>query len=175
MHCNSTTNSHSLYRTSVYLFRCVNSQQSALQVRKNQNAFPDAFHDEELNTCDATKLSHNFCHWITLLHKKGETTKLFARSQTQQFVSARDCLRHKSTAFHPNFEPPHSALLLQIPSERPIHSSLRSAVTRPRAGQRRNWGSITDTITELPLQKKALCLFNSYNTGEKRPGREADL
>ena len=174
MHCNCTTNSHCLYCTAVYLFRCV-CQQSTLQVRKkNRNAFPDAFHDEQLNTCDARKLSHNFCQWITLPHKKGKTTKLCARSQTQQFVFARDCLRHQSTAFHPNYDLPHSALRLQIPSERPVHSSLRSAVTRPRAGQRRVWGSTTDTLTELSFVKKKHfgsdvqpASYSSYNTGGK--------
>lgn len=160
-------------------------QQSTLQVRKkNQNAFPDAFHDEQLNTCDARKLSHNFCHWITLLHKKGKTTKLFARSQTQQFVFARDCLRHKSTAFHPNFELPPSLSTATQNSFWTPFSFLTSECTDYATGwtteelgfdyRHDNTTSVCNKKNYFGSEVQPASYSIVITPGKKQPGREAD-
>jgi hypothetical protein len=176
-----TTHTHCLYCTSVYLCRSVSSQHCKCE-RRIERLSPPPFHAEQLNTCDARQLSHNFCQWITLLHKKGKTTKLFARSQTQQFVFTRDCLRHKSTAFHPNFQLPHSAALwLQIPSEHLIHSSLRSShqatgCTTDELGFDYRYDNRTLTLQKIhfgsDVQPANYSIF--ITPGEKRPEHEAD-
>jgi hypothetical protein len=73
---------------------------NTVSVEEEINVFPNEFQDE-VNTCDVRKLSHNFCQWITLLNKKKRRGTKLSPDHKQSNLSSREGLRHTSAAFRP--------------------------------------------------------------------------
>ena len=124
LHCNSTTNSRSLYCTAVYLFQCVSSQHCKCERRiKTLSPTPFTTNNRTLAMLrNSPIISVSGSHYCIKKERRQNSSPDHKHSN----LSSREivCVTSQLPSSLPNSEPPHSALWLHIPSE-PHYSFLR--------------------------------------------------